>query len=275
MAILTTTPAIGSLPLNTVGIKIKQLTDAEQAAASDTPIFLAPERGDPLTRHIECVACVDHDALSPSQRTDVQLGQKVVEAYWKAVQAYQLWCTPEQWPMFRCVRSALAVRDIFHAVGRKDALVTPVGVKLVRMSAGHELDGLLLGDPKAPVLHNKWNAHMVVRLGSVIFDPSHGQMQRSWNAAPDTLAIACTGKRTQKVSLYEMGKANIVTDYSYSHGGSDFHLTYFKLTRSVAERTRDWNDSPDARLQRRQPVVQAAVEILRGTSSETSWNAAA
>ena len=107
MTILTTTPAIGSLPLNTVGVKIKQLTDAEQAAASDTPIFLAPERGDPLTRHIECVACVDHDALSPSQRSDVQLGQKVVEAYWKAVQAYQLWCTPEQWPMFRCVRTAL------------------------------------------------------------------------------------------------------------------------------------------------------------------------
>ncbi|TBE45423.1 hypothetical protein ELH02_14105 [Rhizobium ruizarguesonis] len=275
MTINTATPATASLPLGTVGVKVKQLTTAQKAAVSDAPIFLAPERGDPLTRHIECVPCVDIDALSSSQRADLQLGQKVVEAYWKAVQAYSLWCTLEQWPMFRCVRTALAVRDIFHAVGRKDALVAPVGVKLVRMKAGIELDGLLLGDPKAPVLLNKWNAHMVVRLGSIIFDPSHGQMQRSWNAAPDTLAIASKDKCTQKVSLYEMGKANIVTSYRYTHGGFDFDLAYFKLTRSVVERTRDWHDSPDASLKRRQPVVQAAVRLLQETYPRTDWNVAA
>lgn len=250
-----------------VGGKIKGLTTAQKAAVLNAEAFQAPQRGARYTRPIECVSYADIDTLSPSQRADLLLGQKVVEAYWKAVQADALLCTPDQWPMFRCIRTALTVRDIFHALGRKNAVVDAVGLKLVRMKAGVELNCLLLGDPGAPVLQNKWNAHMVVRLGNFIFDPSHGQIQRFWNAAPDTLAIPVNDKCTKKVSLYEMGKANIVTSHTYAYSGFDFDLTYFKLTRSVADRTRNWQNSPDASLRRRQPVGQAAVEILRANGS--------
>ncbi|WP_245497714.1 MULTISPECIES: hypothetical protein [Rhizobium] len=275
MTYLTTSSTIGSLPRNTVGFKVTERTESEQPAVLDTQIFLAPERGNPLTRHIECAPCVDYETLSPSQHEDLQLGKNVVEAYWKAVQSYPLLCAPHQWPMVRCILSALTVRDIFHAVGRTDAFVTPVGVKMVRMHAGHELNVMVLGDPGAPVKHNMWNAHMVVQAGNIIFDPTHGQMQRPWNAAPDTLAVARASERASKVSLQEMGKANVVADYRYSRYGYDFIVTYFKLTRSVVERTRDWRDRPDARPQRRQPVVHTAVEILRGASPEIGWIAAA
>ncbi|ANM09247.1 MULTISPECIES: hypothetical protein [unclassified Rhizobium] len=268
MTYLTTSSAIGSLPRNTVGFKVTQRTEAEQPAILDAPIFLAPERGDPLTRYIECVPCVDYETLTPSQRDGVQLGKNVVEAYWKAIQSYPLLCAPHQWPMVRCILSALTVRDIFHAIGRADASVAPVGVKMVRMHAGHDLNVMVLGDPGAPVKHNMWNAHMVVQVGNIIFDPTHGQLQRPWNAAPDALAVACARERAPKVSLQEMGKANVVADYRYSRDGYDFAVTYFKLTRSVVERTRDWYDRPDARHERRQPIVKAALEILRGTLSE-------
>lgn len=92
MTYLTTSSTIGSLPRNTVGFKLTQRTEAEQPAILDTPIFLAPERGDPLTRYIECVPCVDYETLSPSQHEVLQLGKNVVEAYWKAVQSYPLLC---------------------------------------------------------------------------------------------------------------------------------------------------------------------------------------
>lgn len=276
MTINVAAPAFPSMPSSPIGVNFKQRPKTEDAAiANVVSAALAASPVLPFTRHIQCVPYGDIETLSTVQHADLRFGQKVVEAYWKAVQADPLWCTAEQWPMFRCIRTALAVRDVFHAVGRKDAFIAPVGLKLVRLVAGVEVNCLTIGDPGTAVIRNKWNAHMIVRLGDFIFDPSHGQIQRTWNAAPDALAIPVKSNGIKKVSLYEMGKANAVTHCSFSRGQFDFELTYFKLTRSVVGRTRDWSDSPDASPRRRQSVVQAAVEIFRKVDLKACRDAAA
>jgi len=262
MAINMITSQASQQHVHTLRAALGIASSAATQTASSLEEVVAPARGRNETREIKCEWFLDPKQLTSAQRADLEAGTAAVESYWKAVQADAFWCADDQWPMFRCILSALAVRDTLHTIGRSDAMVAPVGVKMVRMRDGRELNVQTIGDPGAPALPTHWNAHMVVQLGDMIFDPSHGQMQRFWNAAPDTAALCRAGKSAEKVSLYEMGKANIVADHCYAHAGFEYRLTYFKLTRSVVRRTSDWGDCPDARPRRRQSLVRSAADLF-------------
>jgi hypothetical protein len=89
--------------------------------------------------------------------------------------------------MRRCILAALSVRDILRRSDRPDATVAKFGLLLRRFSSD-PMREVATGDNTAPLLPNASNAHMIVRLGNVILDPTFGQFKRDWNRAQDTFA---------------------------------------------------------------------------------------
>lgn len=224
---------------------------------------VAPDRGKYETREIKCAHFLDVEQLSTAQRADLAVGTATVEAVWKAVQADPFWSRDNEWPMRRCVLTALIVRDTLHAVGRRDATVTPMGQRLVQMSGDKMLHNFTIGRPGVKSRGNAWNAHMVVGLGDIVFDPTCGQTQRFWNAAPDAAALLVERKRGHKVGLGKWGKANVMAQHCYRHAEFEYCVSYFELTRSVAQNARNWVNAGDARPERRRSLVQSAARLLQ------------
>ena len=178
-------------------------------------------------REIKCAHFLDIEQLSSTQRADLATGAAVVEAVWKAVQADPFWCRPGEWPMGRCILMALVTRDTLQAVGRTDAVVAPMGQRLVGMCGDETPRNITIGCPGGPVGPKAWNAHMVVRLGDIVLDPTCGQTQRYWNAAPDAAALLFERKRGHKVGLDVWGKANVLAQHCYSHAEFEYCVSYF------------------------------------------------
>lgn len=232
-------------------------------AIPDRMKHVAPERGNDQTREIKCAPFLDVEQLSPTQRADLAIGTAATEAVWKAVQADPFWVRNGEWPMRRCIFTALTVRDTLHAVGRTDAIVTPVGMKLVQTLGTKKVNVITIGCPGSPIRHNCWPAHMVVRLGDIVLDPTCGQTQRFWNAAPDAAALMFEPKSGRKVELEDWGKANVRAQHCYGHAEFDYCVTYFELTRSIARRIGYWVNTGDANPWRRKSLVQSSARLLQ------------
>lgn len=222
---------------------------------------------DQFTQSITCRPLVDTESLDDRQRADLVIGTAAVEAAWKAVQADPLWANHSL--MRSCILLALIVRDILHGIGRSDAVVMPVGAQLLRYSNRELLNALTIGSPDAPVLPNAWNAHMVVKIGDILFDPTCGQTQRHWNAAPDTAALLFR-PGCGKVSLFEHGEADAIAQFLYNRSGYDYVMTYFHLTPASAKRAVGWEAYKDALPKRRAPLVQSALQRLRNIQLPTA-----
>lgn len=211
-----------------------------------------------------CVPMVSPASLTETQARDMKLGVAVIDAFWAAVEADARFSTEHESPLLRCILAALCVRDILRQIGRPDATIAKFGL-LVRRTTGNPIRELVIGTPKAPVIPNGWNAHMVARLGDVVLDPSFGQTRRDWNSSP--LATACIADSSQdhRDASKRLGY-KVQAHYRYTHGVARYEVAYVKLHRRVDARTRDWREAPDANATRRQPLVTAAVDILRRSS---------
>lgn len=233
------------------------------AAAVNSPTSnqsLKSPADDQFARSITCLPLLDTESLDDRQRADLVIGTAAVEAAWKAVQADPLWANHSL--MGNCILLALIVRDILHGIGRSDAVVMPVGAQLLRYSNREPLNALTIGSPDAPVLPNAWNAHMVVKIGDILLDPTCGQTQRHWNAAPDTAALLLR-PGCSKVSLFEHGEAGAIAQFRYDRAGYDYVMSYFYLTPPSAKRAEGWHACKDASPKRRAPLVNSALQILR------------
>lgn len=250
-------------------MKSKFVIAAEASLGSVLPSALAPgfqkyarpSQECHLRPTIECSPLLDLHTLTAEQHADLRSGKAAVEAFWRAVQADPFWASEGQWPMGRCILGALTVQDILRATGHNVSVI-PVGLQLVRAYRDKKLNMLTVGEPNAPPIRNGWNAHMVVKIGDILLDPTSGQIQRSWNAAPDAAALLFAKSRVAKTSLEELGNANTLAEYQSTLDDFDFRMTYFKLTRSVVRRTRNWGTTADANPERRAKLVEAAVRRL-------------
>lgn len=206
-----------------------------------------------------CRTFVDDQCLTATQRRDLADGVAGVDDFWAAVDANPYWQQPGQSPLNRCILAALSVRDILHDAGRADAQVLISGVDL------RQLDGdnfsLTVGHPSAPRLNGFLNAHMTVRLGDFIIDPTSGQTSRFWNCVPRASAFLICNGGIETIEIAPTSSVRVLALHHYEERGRRYQVGYFRLPRSVRLRARNWRNSPDARPERRRPIVAAARTI--------------
>lgn len=214
---------------------------------------------------------LDINALSPTQVIDLQTGQAAIEAFWVAVAADPFPGTPV---LKRCILAALCVRDILHEIGR-DALIFRTGLEVRRVTNGQDRS-ITIGDPASPKLAGQWNAHMTVRLGDILLDPTHGQTKRDWNAAPRAAASSfASGGHSVCIKPGLDVQANAFHCFT-ADDGANYRVTYFKLPVSVDLRTRsNWQKTGDAHPERRRALVKRAAEIFLASQTASASEVAA
>ncbi|MGE0768549.1 MAG: hypothetical protein AB7L90_19020 [Hyphomicrobiaceae bacterium] len=212
-------------------------------------------------------------ALSAKQRADLNDGLARMEAFGSAIQADPSLHSESEWPFNRCIYSAFSLRDILHRTGRPDAVLVRSGLD-VRRTSGEFPRILTIGDPSSPRIKRKWNAHLTVRLGDILLDPSFGQTKRPWNHSPHCAAFLVGAPHGHVVNVSDGTEARTTTLHRYSHDGHDYQISYFELLRAVDLRTRKWRNAPDARPKRRQALVRKAVAIHLAQIAESGREAA-
>lgn len=213
------------------------------------------------------------DALSATQRADLNDGLAAMEAFWSAVQSDPQWHSESEWPLYRCIFSAFSLRDILHGSGRPDAVSVRSGLDVRRLT-GDFPRILTIGDPSSPRIKRKWNAHLTVRLGDILLDPSFGQTKRPWNHSPHCAAFLVGAPDGHVVDVSDGIEARSTTLHRYAQDGHDYQISYFELPRTVDLRTRKWRTAPDARPKRRQALVRKAISIRLAQIAEAGREAA-
>jgi hypothetical protein len=222
---------------------------------------------------IPCTAFVNLDRLSPKQLVDLNDATSAMKAFWAAVRANPRWQSEGESPLNRCILSALCLRDILHACGRRDALMYRTGLD-VRLLSGDVPHTLTIGMPSAPRLRGKWNAHMGVLAGDFLLDPTLGQTKRWWNRSPLCAVFLIGAPDGHTIDIDRDREAPSTTVHRYSQDGHDFQVSYFKLPLASDLRTKKWQSQPDARPERRKELVREAVNIRMSQFSHTMLEAA-
>lgn len=193
---------------------------------------------------------------------DLRLAYHSVEAFWRAYEQNKRWWTANMGrPIIDCcILCALTVRDILRAAGRQDAQVFRSGVDL-----RCDRDGggwLTVGGPDSPAIDRMWPAHMTVKMGKYLIDPTSGQFRRPWNDLSRSIILKANDDPGVPLTLQENVMASVYTWSVWEVEGRIHQLAYFKLTREIQKRTRDWQSAPDADLERRKRIVEDAMSIL-------------
>lgn len=237
--------------------------------------FAAAHRWVPLAQHekesvMEDVTDVFIDgAVNQAQSADLNLSKAVIDAFWGAVARDAQWGTTMLHPLECCVLSALAIRDIILKIGRRDAVVMRTGLS-VRLLSGRDIPyALTIGSPQSWMIAKAMNAHMVVRVGDLLIDPTIGQAKRDWNELPRS-AIFKMGAFAGE-SLDVVGTdARVTTRHRYWRGDCQYQVAYFKLPYRADRMSRNWRSSPDAADDRRRRLVYESVVALQASMLSAS-----
>ncbi|PRA85920.1 hypothetical protein CQ054_10655 [Ochrobactrum sp. MYb29] len=202
--------------------------------------------------------------LNQKQASNCRVALSAMAAFWHAVEINRDgWNSRTHMPVIQCcILSALTVRDILHGMGRRDAAVFKSGLQ-VEVTAGGLPYAVTIGSPIAAEIPGQWNAHMVVKLGDLIIDPTIGQASRDWNNLPQSAVFRdgmCAGRRVQ---LTENHSAALTTRHIYKDDNRKIQVSYFKLPHGVEQMICDWQDVPDADYERRARLVEDALALLR------------
>jgi len=202
--------------------------------------------------------------LNQKQASDCQIALSALAAFWQVVEINKGgWSSRTQLPVIQCcILSALTVRDILHGMGRRDAAVCKSGLQ-VEVVEGSLPYAVTIGSPLAAEIADQWNAHMVVKLGDLVIDPTIGQARRAWNNLPQSAVFRdgmCAGRRVQ---LAENHSAPVTTRHIYNDGNRKIRVSYFKLPKRVEQMICGWQDVPDADYERRARFVEDALALLR------------
>jgi hypothetical protein len=254
-------------------VMAKALEQQFHASLPVLPALMPATENQPTPDKTACTAFMNNEALPQKQLADLRAGSAAVEALWATIYDTPFWLTNGQWPLVRCILMALCLRDILHKCGRPDARLFRSGLD-VRQVGGDFPRVLTIGDPTAAKLEGKWNAHMTVRLGDFLFDPSFGQTKRFWNSSPHCAAFLAAAPTGHTIDIAPGKHAPSLVMHRFSEHGHDFQVSYFKLTHKVDLRTRKWRSSPDARPERRRLLVHKAVAIYQAQFAEATRKAA-
>jgi len=194
----------------------------------------------------------------------VRTALAAIDAFWDAVEQDPQWGSTMNHPINCCILSALAVRDILHGLGRRDAVVLRMGLD-IRVLEGSELPhSISIGNPAAEKVAGCLNAHMIVRLGDFIIDPTIGQTKRFWNEMPRS-AISRAGSRNRSViDVTPEINAKVLASHETRHENRIYQVTYFKLPYRSERMSRNWKRAADASPERRTHLVKRALSVLAG-----------
>lgn len=207
------------------------------------------------------VSYVHPRELTKQQNADLRLGMAAVAAFWVA--AHELHADqPHLLPHSRCIYAANAVVDILHALGQNNAVCFRSGLDLRMMRGGKVVRGRTIGHPAAQRDPLLWNAHLTVRIGNLLFDPSHAQMKAHWNNVPHYAAFLYKPVPGRMINFKDVRDEISLSEHIWREGDRMYKITFFKLARKVDLLTRRWRAAPDARLDRRTAVVRRTLELL-------------
>lgn len=203
--------------------------------------------------------------LTRQQTSDLNIAVTALTAFRQAVDANQeWWASRETLPVVNCcILATHAVRDILHGMGRKDATVFTSGLRVESLVGETAPASHTIGCPEAERIPGCWNAHMTVRIGDLIIDPTIGQARYSWNDLPQSAILrnhVCAGT---KVQLTERHAAHVTTRHLLEDGKQPIQLSYFKLPFRSEQMARNWRAFPHAHYARRARFVEDALAILR------------
>lgn len=206
-------------------------------------------------------AYVDDAVMDAAQRWHVVSGMRAAKVFWEEAQADPIWLTRNLMPHGRCLFSALAVRDILRFSGFPAAKIMQVG-SYVSGREGPAPYYVVSGDPTAPQVKGKMNAHVIVALGDIIIDPTLIQARRFWNRLPYYGCFVWPTLPNDIVTLTDGTTAASRTVWRSSSGVNSWSVSYFDLPKRVEQTARRHMDGRDSRFKLRKAIVANAVRRL-------------
>ncbi|PWK59693.1 hypothetical protein [Aminobacter sp. AP02] len=199
--------------------------------------------------------------LTLDQRQDVELGLALMRILWRAGVETGAFTLEDVRRRGRCLLVASALVDVFHALGRVDASFHRTGINVRTYHGDAPVSSTTVGHPAAPRISHLWNAHMIVRLGELLFDPTFVQMLAP--AGPVLHAAVFRhedGGATHRVDGY--GDVEVTACSSWTGNGRIYEARLFRLPRAVDIFTRGWRQRPDALLERRSALIARTLELI-------------
>lgn len=207
---------------------------------------------------------IDESRLSESQLADLQHGMAAAAAFWRSAVSDPTYKQPHLRPHGRCIYAAMSVLDVLRATGRPDAfaLKTGLDVRMETVVPGIPMSIVTIGHPNTPYSPHTWSAHLVVRLGDILIDPSFAQTRRDWNNSPHYAAFLAGAPEGHTVILPGNLPMKSTTVHVQHDAARSTQTTYFKLARMVDAQTRGWQKNGEAKPIKRREIVDRAISIF-------------
>ncbi|PTM92868.1 hypothetical protein [Mycoplana dimorpha] len=214
--------------------------------------------------NVNAIAYVNFGDLAEQQRDKLAEGLNACYAFWIAAQKLPNYTIEEARPHNRCIYAALAVRDILNRSGRSKAEVYTCGleVRLVDGQTGDTKKGIAVGRPFGPSGRKDWNAHLVVKFGGFLFDPTLIQTRRPWNKLPYIGAILHAAPEWHELPM-EGGPAKTRAVAITPLHDDYVQLAYFEIPQAEGFETRSYKTSSNSAARQRRDVVAKAGELLK------------
>jgi hypothetical protein len=213
-------------------------------------------------QHITRGALAASAKLTPQQLNRIQFGSYLMGCLWRAGQETGTLEVMEVRAMGHCLLAASALVDVLHSLGHTEAAFHRSGLNLSMYRHGELSMTATAGHPSAPQNRQLWNAHMTVRWGDIILDPTFGQLQADWNSVPLFTTFLLDRTKRATFELYGFGEVEAFASLFWKENDRTFAARLFRLPHKVDAATRKWRDRPDAMPERRGRLVQRTLELV-------------
>ncbi len=202
-------------------------------------------------------------ALTEEDGKTLEEGLNACRAFWLAAQLLPNYEIEQARPHNRCIYAALAVRDILNKRGVVAAEVYTCGlqIQLLDQHTGKTKKGIVIGNPEGLSGPKHWNAHLVVRAGNFLFDPTMAQASRPWNDLPHIGGFKFGAPDWHQVRM-DAGTAKTTAIALTPIANDQLEIAYFEIPQKTGFETRSYKTSSNSGAKQRRDVVSAAVELL-------------
>lgn len=215
--------------------------------------------------HITSKLYANLSRCDESEKKVVKEGLDACRAFWLAAQNLPNYEIEQARPHSRCIYAALAVRDILNRRGVVRAEVYTCGlyVQLVDPRSGSPKSTITIGNPAGYSSQQWWNAHLVVRAGRFLFDPTLKQVSRPWNRLPH---IGCFDSEAPDWhSVYmNAGVAKSTAVASCLLNDHRLEIAYFDIPNVAGFEARSYKTSSNSGARQRRDVVAEALIRMEG-----------
>lgn len=173
------------------------------------------------------------------------------------------WSRREFLSLGHCILACCALKDVLQALGRCDAILHRCGLNVTAHRAGKLAHWETIGHPEVVPVTHLWNAHMTVRVGNLLVDPTFGQIQTPWRDVPTYAVFDFQQRSRERFVLAGAGKVHLVASAQWWQNGRTYSSRHFCLPRKVDRATKRWQHRPDAQPARRAAMVARAVQLVK------------